>query len=115
LAGLATPGQVSNLGRRFFGRLIYKCLDYYLSRALSDHVGEGRRFATLADVARFSQALETHCTEAAVIVERFSGEWFSLHRRETEGDLTHELAAQFAHGAMRKLIDELKQGARSDG
>jgi hypothetical protein len=112
LAGLATPGQIGSLGRRFFARLVYKFLDFYLSRTLADHVGEGHRFATLAQVALFSQALETHCTEAAFIVEAFSGDWFALHRWETGGDITRELAANFAHGAMRKLTDELKQGAQ---
>jgi hypothetical protein len=114
-AQLATTAQVSHLGRHFFGRLIYKCLDFYLSRALADHVGEGKRFATLRQVAEFSEALQTHCGQAARVVEIFSGEWFSKHRWETRGELPRNLTAKFAHGAMRKLIDELKQGARADG
>ena len=114
-ARLATPGQVSHLGRRFFARLIYKFLDFYLSRALTDHVGQGRRFATLKQVADFSHALETHCGEAARIVEIFSGEWFAKHHWETRGDISRELVAKFAHGAMRKLIDELKEGASANG
>ena len=115
LAGLATSRQMGYLCRRFFGRLMYKFLDFYLSRTLPAQVGEGHRFATLAQVETFSRALETHCQEAAVIVERFSGDWFSLHRWESGGDIRRELAADFAHGATRKLIDELKRGARSDG
>jgi hypothetical protein len=77
LSKLYTPKQFGILAKSFFARLTFKCLDYFLSRTLSLQVGEGRRFLTLAAVADFTQALETHCREAAVIVERFSGQWVS--------------------------------------
>jgi hypothetical protein len=114
-AALATAHQVSQLGRRFFARLIFKCLDFYLSRSLSDHVGEGQRFATLREVGDFYQALETHCGEAARVVEIFSGDWFSKHRWETGDNIGRDRVAGFAHGAMAKLLDELKRGNQSDG
>lgn len=115
LAALATVHQVSLLGHRFFARLMYKFLDFYLSRTLADHVGEGQRFANLKQVADFTAALETYCGEAAVIVERFSGEWFSKHNWGTRNNITRKLAAAFGHGAMQKLIDELKQGINGNG
>jgi hypothetical protein len=108
-ARLGTTRQVSYLGRHFFARLIYKFLDFYLSRTLADHVGEGRRFATLRQVADFSQALETYCGDAASIVEVFFGGWFAKHNWETRGDIPRKLVSRFAHGAMHKLIEELKR------
>jgi hypothetical protein len=114
-ADLATTAQVSHLGRRYFARLMFRFLDFYLSRALPDQVGEGRRFNSLRQVELFYRALEAHCGEAARVVEAFSGEWFSLHRYQAGGDITRDLAARFGHGALRKLTDELKRGAGTHG
>jgi hypothetical protein len=114
LAELATARQFGTLAKHFFARLTCKCLDYFLSRALADHVGEGRRFTTLAQQGEFTRALETHCNEAAVIVERFSGEWFSKEKFEA-GGIARPRVAAFTGGAMAKLIAELKARARPDG
>lgn len=110
---LATNKQFSGFAREFFGRLTNKCLDYFLSRAMAYHVGEGRRFATLAEQGEFSKALSQHCIEASKIVEVFSGGWFSKTNWE-KGGISREDAAKFAHVAMQKLLAELKEGARSD-
>jgi hypothetical protein len=114
LAGLGAVTQFGLFARTFFARLTFKCLDYFLSRALSAHVGEGRRFLTLARQAAFSEALETHCKEAAVIVQRFSGEWASKARYEA-GSVSRDKTRDFVHGAMAKLLDELKRGAGLHG
>ena len=97
----------------FGSRLIYKYLDYFLSRALPDHVGEGRRFATLSQKSGFSTALDVHCREASRIVEEFSGGWFSKTNWE-KGGISREEAAGFAYVAMKKIREELEQGARPD-
>jgi hypothetical protein len=112
IGGLGTVVQFGGFARQFFTRLTTRVLDYFLSRAFSYHVGPDKRFATLAEQARFDQALGVHCREAAAIVERFSGEWFSKERWEAGGEITRERAADFAHGAFQKLVSELKAGAR---
>ena len=89
-------------------------MNYFLSRALSHHVGEGQRFTTLSQQAEFSKALETHCRETARIVEEFSGGWFSKKNWETGGAISREDIAAFTGYAMTKLVAELKQGARPD-
>jgi hypothetical protein len=111
VAGLGTEVQFSSFARQFFARLTTKVLHYFLSRAFAHHTGEGRRFATLAQHANFSQALEVHCREASRIVENFSGEWFSKTKWEKQG-IQRQEAAGFAHVAMQKLVSELKAGAR---
>lgn len=113
LAGLATNRQFSELARQFFSRVTNRCLNYFLSRAVTYHLGEGKRFATLAQQAEFSKALEIHCRQASKIVEDFSGGWFSKTNWE-QGGISREDARGFAHVAMRKLVDELKAGARSN-
>jgi len=112
---LATNKQFSIFAKDFFARFTNKCMNYFLSRALSHHVGEGQRFTTLSEQAAFTKALETHCKEAARIVEEFSGGWFSKKNWETGGDISRQDIAAFTGYAMTKLTAELKQGARSDG
>jgi hypothetical protein len=112
-AKLATAKQFSTFAKDFFARLTNKCLDFFLSRAFSYHVGEGHRFTTLAQHAEFSRALETHCKEASRIVEEFAGGWFSKTNWE-RGGISRQDAAAFTHVAMDKLIAELKEGVRSD-
>jgi hypothetical protein len=72
LAALATTSQFDHLARAFFARLAYKAMDYYLSRALAEHVGEGRRFLTLARLDEFSRALEGHCRTGQIGCHRQS-------------------------------------------
>jgi hypothetical protein len=113
LAGLSTNKQFSTFARQFFARVTNRCLSYFLSRALTYHLGEGRRFSTLAQQSAFSTALEVHCREASKIVEEFSGGWLSKTNFE-KGGISRDDACRFAHVAMRKLVDELKAGARPD-
>jgi len=111
-SGLATNKQFSNFAKDFFSRLTNKCLDYFVDRAVSYHLGEGKRFRTLAQQGEFTKALETHCREASRIVEEFSGGWFSKTNWE-KGGISRQDAAGFAHIAMGKLVAELKEGARN--
>lgn len=112
LSSLGKNAEFSKFARDFFGKLTNRCLDYFLSRALSHHVGEDRRFTTLAEQARFTDALRLHCKEASKIVEDFSGGWFSKTNWE-QGGITKQAATGFTHIAMRKLASELKAGTKS--
>lgn len=114
LAALGTTTRFSGFARQFFARLTNRCLDYFLSRALAHHTGGDRRFATLAQQARFGEALSLHCREASRIVEEFSGGWFSKTNWE-RGGITRKEAGGFAHVAMLKLSSELRAGARAHG
>jgi hypothetical protein len=114
LAGLVKDSQFGLFAKSFFARLTYKSLDYFLSRALALHVGEGRRFLTLARQAEFSRALETHCREAAVIVQQFSADWVGKTHYE-HGEVTRGHVFDLIHGAMAKLIAELKAGSGLHG
>jgi len=111
---LATNRQFSIFARDFFARLTNKCLDYFVSKAVSHHVGEGRRFRTLAQQGEFSRALGTHSREASKIIEEFSGGWFSKTNWEKKG-ISRKDAAGFTHVAMKKIVAELKEGAQTDG
>ena len=110
---ISTNQQFGFFARDFFARLTNKCLDYFLSRAAHHHIGEGRRFRTLAQHGEFTKALATHCKEASKIVGDFSGGWFAKTTWE-KGGISRQDAEGFAHVAMTKIMAELKEGARSD-
>lgn len=109
---LGTEKNFGELGKRFFGQVTNKVLQFYLSRESANHVGEGQRFANLAAKAAFDDAMNTHCRQAAVIVERFAGEWQSKQKWEKKdsGGITREDVGRFAHVAMKKMVAELKEG-----
>lgn len=114
LASLSRQKEFGELSRNFFARLTNESLSYFLSKTLATHLGEGQRFATMNQMAQFEDALQTHCREASVIVEKFSTDWFSKHRFEEGGVISRESANGFASYALKKMKDELKAGARPD-
>lgn len=114
-AALATLGkkqEFGDLSRTFFSNLTNESLNYFLSKTLATHLGEGQRFATMNELSQFESALRTHCREASFIVEQFSVDWFSKHRFEEGGDISRQSSDGFASYALKKMKDELKAGAR---
>lgn len=112
LERLATKAQFAGLARDFFARLTQKTLEYYISRALPDHVGPDRGFTTIDEQIAFRGALERHCYEAALIVEDFAGGWYS--KNNYRGTLTAQSAQAFAAYALQKMRDELRARRASD-
>lgn len=113
LSKLGTQKEFGDLSRSFFDRLANQSLQYFLSKTLATHVGEGMRFATMNQKAIFDHALSTHTWEASVIVRDFSSQWFSKHRYEEGGDISRKSSDGFAGFALKKMKDELKLGART--
>jgi hypothetical protein len=113
LSKLGTQKEFGDLSRSFFDRLANQSLQYFLSKTLATHVGEGMRFATMNQKALFDHALSTHTWEASVIVREFSSQWFSKHRYEEGGDISRKSSDGFAGFALKKMKDELKLGART--
>lgn len=109
LAQLGTKRQFSTLARTFFARLTERVLGYFLSRELAGHVGTGQRFRDVEAKKEFERALSHHCWQAALIVEEFSGGWYSKHNYQ--GGISSGKAQRFAGYAMKKLRDELHKGA----
>jgi hypothetical protein len=106
LASFATVRQFAVLAREFFARLTRRHLNYYLSRELSNHVGPGRRFASVREHLVFEEALDLHCKQATRIIEEYSGEWLS--KQNNEGGIDHGKAGRFVSYASEKIRDELR-------
>jgi hypothetical protein len=109
---LAAPDRFATLARDFFGRLSRRYLDYFISRELSNHVGPGRRLASIDAHTEFDAALEQHCSEASRIVETFAGGWYSKTR--FKGELTPEKVRSFAYVAFTKIQSELRKRSEPD-
>ena len=73
-ASLATVKQFSSFARHFFARMTNRCLSYYLSRAMAYHVGEGKRFSTLAQMSSIiTSRRSSGCIRGCVRVRVTSG------------------------------------------
>jgi hypothetical protein len=112
LARLDNPDRFARLSRAFFADLIRRSLDYYLSRAYARHVGPGETFASTRSQDEFRAALSDHCYETALIVERYSADWFS--KAKFEGGITRSRATVLARTALKKLRRELSNRNRAD-
>jgi hypothetical protein len=110
-ARLGTAKQFGVFARDFFARFTGRVLGFFLSKTLPDQVGDGKRFRTLAHQAAFTRALETHCREAAGILEAYAGDWLMKNNFEAEGQITRGMAAAFTGYAMTKMTAELRQRA----
>jgi hypothetical protein len=104
--------RFATLAREFFSRLTRRHLDYFLSRALPEHVGRDQRLSSVEAHAAFDRALELHCRETTRIVQDFAGGWYS--KTIFEGGITPEKVARFTQIALRKIEKELlaRSGAR---
>jgi hypothetical protein len=103
------------LAREFYSRLTNECMGWFLSRTLATHLGDGQRFATTNQMSQFEKALATHCREASKIVEEFAADWFSKHRYEENANISRDSVQGFASYALKKMKDELREGAKGDG
>lgn len=109
LAATHAPGQFGSFARRFIGGVANHVLNYFLGPAMASVTGERSRFPTLAAAGAYKDALRTHTFEAAKIVEKFSGDWYSQAQRPGKA-LDHEEVGKYAFGAFQKLNSELRAG-----
>ena len=110
---LAGGAHFSILAREFFARLTQRCLDYYLSRELSNHIGPGARFRDDKARSLFDDAIDQHCREASRIVELFAGGWYGKNVYQGDG-LTPASIGKFAPVAFRKIRAELRKRRDAD-
>ncbi|MBP7830992.1 MAG: hypothetical protein KA248_13855 [Kiritimatiellae bacterium] len=115
LKGLHTEKGFGELGRSFFSKLTYGCMDWFLSRTLSAHVGAGQRFATMNQLAQFESALKTHCEESSVIVQDYCGEWFAKHRYTEGGRISGKSIDGFGWFGVEKMRGEFAFEGKGDG
>ncbi len=108
LGALATEKQFGRLARDFFARFTGRCLRSYIDREIPRHVGQNRRFETIASQQEFKDSLQRHCHEAAAILETFAGSWWSKARHDQ--DLSESRTGNFTRYALKKMRLEMLRG-----
>lgn len=98
---------LAGYSRRFFSRLVADSLSYWLDRTLADHIGEGQRFATIADRTGFDHELDRLAWESSRIIKEFSAGWYGKTLYQ-DGQFTGRSAAAFGAIAMKKIVDDLR-------
>ena len=109
-----SSGQFGIIGRSFFGKFLYRFLDYHLSRELPNHIGPGRNFSNINDYQGFKEALVRHCHETVLIIKDFSGCWPSATEFR-EGITAENVRTKCIPSAFKKIQSELKQREGADG
>lgn len=109
--GKYAGGQMfGDFAREFFARLTYKSLDYFLSRELANHTGQGARFVTDADRVHFQQALYQHSFEASCIVKEYAGGWYGKTVWRDQA-LSDDAIREFTKFSFKKMRSELGRRA----
>ena len=106
LKALSTKAGFGRLSREFFARLSREYIVYHLSRELSNHVGQSRRFANVAEHNEFLRALDHHCRTSTTVLEDFAGTWYSKHN--FRGGITRRKAQGFVAHALDKMREALR-------
>jgi len=114
LGNLGRETQFGKLARTFFYHVAKDCQRHFLSKVLGAHVGEGRAFATTAQLSTFEGALDQHANEASYIVEVFAKEWFSKRMYEDDNTISKKRSSAFGWKAMTKIRAEMKNRATDD-
>jgi hypothetical protein len=103
----STGTQFRHLARRFFTGFTARYVKSYLSRELSNHVGDTQRFRGLDEHTEFNRALDQHCFETAKIVEEFAGGWFS--KTNFERGIDREGVRGFLYVSLKKIAEQLRR------
>jgi len=103
----STSAQFRHLARRFFTGFTARYLKAFLSRELSNHVGDIEKFRSLHEHSEFNRALDHHCFEAAKIVEEFAGGWFS--KTNFESGIDPENVRGFLYVSLKKIAEQLRR------
>ena len=110
---MSTKKGFATLTQDFYARLARKYLLYHLSRELSNHVGPGRRFASINEHNEFLRELDTHCHVSSRMLRKFAGDWYS--KGNWEGGITLRKAKGFTAHAIDKMRFALQQKGAGDG
>lgn len=102
----STHRQFSALLHVYFTAFLRRTLHLVVDKEIANHVGPGRRFASIQDMGDFEDALARFAGQTSRIVKEFSGGWYSKRAWE-KGAISQADAARFVHVALNKLRADL--------
>ena len=96
----------------FFVTFTQQYLNYYLSRELPYHVGQGKTLPNINGHSAFNEALDLYIRQTVRITDEFTPGWFGKARYERR--LSHESVSRFAQVAFMKIRSEFNRGAQAN-
>ena len=106
LKSYSTSRQFSVLLHIYFSSFLRRILRFVIDKEIANHLGPGRRFENIQDMADFENALEAFAGQTSRIVDEFSGGWYSK-RVWQQGTISKGDAARFVHVALDKIREDL--------
>lgn len=107
LATFAAPDKFGELAHRFFANLAERGIQYFLDRAIPQHIGPDKLVHSVGDMAVFDGAVRRHCTESAMIMRAFAKDWLGKNVFKEGKDISRRDVAGFAAYASEKIRKEL--------
>lgn len=107
VARFSSPERFGDLAHSFMARLTQHNIQYYLDRAIPNHIGPGQYLPTIGDMAVVEKAIETHSYEAATIMRTFAKDWYGKHVYQLKEEIDHKMVQNFAWVAFEKISKEL--------
>jgi hypothetical protein len=104
LHDVSNKAGFGELGQVFFGRLLARYLNFYLSRLAASQAGSAK-LPTVSSIGQLNDALLTHCQQSARIVRDFCGDWYSSTQFR-EG-ITPQNTSRFVAVALNKVRAEM--------
>lgn len=106
-SGFSSPERFGDLMHSFMARLTQDNVQYYLDRAIPNHVGPGQYLPTINDMSAVERDIQTHAYEAATIVRAFSKDWYGKHAYQPDYEINPKTIQGFAWVAFEKIGKEL--------
>jgi len=106
---LGKAEEFSQLGAHYFGDIMSRSLQVYLSKELPARVGVSDRIRSIHELELFNKELKKHCMETAVVVKDFSTEWLGLHKHKLN-DISKKKISGFATYGLEKMFKAMKYG-----
>jgi hypothetical protein len=106
LRSQGTERNYNDLTREWFGRFVGRCLQSFVDRELSNHVGSGVA-ATSADAVRIERELMAYARERTQIIEEYAPAWLSK-TLYVEGGLEERAAQRFFRHAISKILADIR-------
>jgi hypothetical protein len=104
LQDVSKKSGFGELGQAFFGRLLARQLNFYLSRLTASQTGSAK-LPDVGSIGELNDALVAHCQQSARIVRDFYGDWYSA--TEFREGITPQNTSRFVAVALNKIRAEM--------
>lgn len=106
---LGDKSEFSQAGSYYFGEIMNRAMQLYLSKELPGLIGKSDRLKSIHEKRIFDAELKKHCMETAVVVKDYCVEWLGLHNF-TRKDMSKKVVAGFATYGLEKMFKAMKYG-----